>query len=114
MKKKIIINEKQLKLIVNVIKENKVQDNVLKSIVTDLDLNYEPATGTHEIGHEFYNTPMISKKVNGETITPKDLYEYLNHKFDGLNKDFLKQVITDWYKGNLKNNGKLTKNISAK
>lgn len=114
MKKKIIITEKQMALIVNLIKENNVQDRVLARIIEDLDLNYEPAMGVHEIGNEFYNTPMISKKVTGDTITPKDLYEYLDHKFNGLNKEFIKQVIVDWYHGRLQKGGRLSKNISAR
>lgn len=114
MKKKIIITEKQMGLVVKLIKENAVHDRVLNRMVEDLDLNYEPAMGTHEIGNEFYNTPLISKKVTGDTITPKDLYEYLNHKFQGLNKEFIQQVITDWYHGRLKEGGGLSKNIGVR
>lgn len=114
MKKKIIITERQMGLIVKLLKENSVHDRILGRMVEDLDLNYEPAMGTHEIGNEFYNTPLISKKVTGDTITPKDLFEYLDHKFQGLNKEFIKQVITDWYHGRLSEGGGLSKNVGVR
>lgn len=101
-------------IIVKMLKENSVHDRVLNRMVNDLNLNYEPAMGTHEIGNEFYNTALISKKVTGDTITPKDLFEYLNHKFQGLNKDFIQQVIIDWYHGRLADNGGLSKNVGVR
>lgn len=111
MKKKIIITEKQMVVIVNLINENNVHDKIVGNIVDDLNLNYEPAMGVHEIGNEFYNTAMITKKVTGDTITPKDLYEYLKHKHNAPS-EFIQQVILDWYHGRLNGgNRKLSKNV---
>lgn len=97
-------------LIVNLIKENNVHKRLMNSILEDLNLNYEPAMGVHEMGNEFYNTPVISKKVTGDTITPKELYEYLQHKHQAPN-EFIKQVIVDWYHGRLEKDGNLSKNV---
>jgi hypothetical protein len=108
--KRIIINEKQKKVIVAYISESNNYDRILKSIVEDLDLNYEQAVGVNEIGNEFYNTPMIGKKVDGSNITPKALLDYFKHKYD-VGRTFLKQVITDWYEGNFKKNNSLSKNV---
>ncbi len=110
-KKKLIIKESQYNFLKNVIVENNNYDRILKSIAEDLDLNYEPSVGTKEIGNEFFNEPLINKKVNGETITPALLFDYLKQKYS-VSEDFVKQVIDDWYKGTLKETGRLSKNVS--
>lgn len=111
--KRIIINEKQKKVIVDYINESHNYDRVLKRIIEDLDLNYEPAVGVNEIGNEFYNTIMIGKKVDGSNITPKALLEYFKSKYD-VGSKFLKQVISDWYHGKINKNGSLSKNVPLK
>lgn len=110
-KRKLVINESQFKFLENIIIESNNYDRNLKSVMNDLDLNYEPAVGTKEIGNEFFHEAAISKKVNGETITVPQLFEYLKHKYKGIEDDFLKQCVTDWGSGYYKEHGKLSKNI---
>lgn len=111
-KKKLIINESQFNFLKSSIVENFNYGRILNSVMEDLNLNYEPAIGAKEIGNEFFNEPLITKKVNGETITLDLLLDYLNHKNNGISPEFLKQCITDWGSGYYKKNGKLSKNIN--
>lgn len=111
-KKKLVINENQYLFLEKTILETQNYDRIFKQMVEDLDLNYEPASGMKQISNEFYTESLISKKVNGETITPKLLLDYLKHKYVGVNEEFIKQLLTDWYKGNLKKGGRLTKNVN--
>jgi hypothetical protein len=53
---------------------------------------------------------MIKIKVDGEGITPRELFEYFKKKYK-LGDSFTQQVIQDWMFGNIKNN-QLTKNVA--
>ena len=55
--------------------------------------------GVKSLANEFYNQPLIKKKIDGEDITPRALYEYLAHKFNGLSKKELFDSIKGWYNG---------------
>jgi len=111
--KRIIISETQKRVIINYINEVNNHDRLIKTVVSDLNLNYEKAVGVNELGNEFYNIPMIGKKVDNTNITPKSLLEYFKVKYS-VSSDFLKQVISDWYYGSFSKDGSLSKNVSLK
>ena len=111
MAKKVIITEKQLSLIADYITETNQQEALIKRIKADLDLNYEPSRGTYKKGGEYFDEPMIMNKVNQELMTPKSLFDYMKYKYQ-LGDDFIKQIIDDWYNGNLDDYGRLSKNVS--
>jgi hypothetical protein len=52
---------------------------------------------------------MIKNKIDDQLMTVASLYKHIQYKFDGLGDDFLKQVIRDWYQGNLSSSYNLTK-----
>jgi hypothetical protein len=108
--KKIIISKKQLNLLTNFINENTQQEILIKKIKKDLDTNYKPTFLTYKKGGEYFEKPMILNKVDKEYITLNSLYEYIKYKYK-LNDDFIKQLINDWFNGDL-NDYKLSKNIS--
>ncbi len=109
MAKKVIISESQLFLIKNYICESNNHEVLVRRIAADLDLNYEPTKGTYKKGGEFHEEAMILNKVNQELMTPKSLFDYLTYKYK-LGSDFIKQIIKDWYTGNLDKSGGLSKN----
>lgn len=111
MARKVIISENQLAVLKNHICEADAHDTMIRRVVADLDLNYEPSQGTFKKGGEFHEQPMVLNKVNQELMTVKSLFDYLKYKH-GLGEEFLQQIIDDWFKGNLKNSDKLSKNIS--
>lgn len=113
MNKKIIISERQLEALTRFIKEAYGYEETVREIAEDLNLNYEATVGTYKEGGEFFETAMINNKVSGEMITPKSLYEYLNYKYD-VSEDFIKQVIRDWFDGNLKDSYILSKNVKLR
>jgi len=99
MSKKLLITERQLALISNVIKENAANVRLRNKVHTFLERDYEPSTGVKEIANEFYDTALIKKKIDGTFITPKALYEYMEHKFNGLSKSEINDCIEGWYCG---------------
>ena len=66
--------------------------------------------GVMREGGEYFEKPMIKIKVDGESITPKALFEYMSYKYK-FNPAFIKQLITDWMFGRIEDN-RLTKNVS--
>ena len=99
MSKKIIITENQLVVITNSINENAANVRLKNSIFNFLESDYEASRGVKKMANEFYNTALIKKKIDGEMITPKALYDYLEHKFDGLSKSEINDSNEGWYYG---------------
>ena len=110
MTRKVLISESQLKMLKDYICETDNHDIIVRRIVADLDLNYEPSQGTYKKGGEFYEESMVLNKVNQELMTAKSLLDYLKYKYK-LGEEFLQQIVNDWYKGNLTNSTTLTRNI---
>lgn len=110
MGKKLIINEKQLNGLANYLLENN-HERIVKLVVNYLEANYEPTKGTFKRGGEYHEEPMIKNLVNDEMMTVKSLYEHVLYKFEGINAEFIKQVIDDWYNGRIDDNFKLSKNV---
>lgn len=109
MAKKLLISESQLLVLKNYIHESNNHEILVRRIAADLDLNYEPSKGTYKKGGEFHEQPMVLNKVNQELMTPKSLFDYMMYKYK-LGATFVKQIITDWFKGNLDKTGTLSKN----
>lgn len=107
---KVLISERQLKMLHDYICESDNHATLVRRIAAELDLNYEPSQGTYKKGGEFFDQPMILNKINQELMTPKSLFEYLKYKYK-LGGEFIKQIITDWFTGNLEGDN-LSKNIS--
>jgi len=99
MNKKLVITERQLGLIKNVIQENNANVRLRNKVHAFLEADYEPSGGVKEMGNEFYNTALIKKKIDGNFITPKALYDYMEHKFNGLSKSEINDCIEGWFRG---------------
>lgn len=99
MKKKIIIDEKQLHMISNHIIESVSHVRLKNSIFKFLNNDYEPSRGVKLMGNEFYSEPLVKKKIDGEEITLKALLKYITHKFNGLTQTELIDSIKGWYYG---------------
>lgn len=112
--KKIKITNEQLKLLSKVITEESNKDAMVGKMKKELSKYYEPSVGVQREGGEYFDKPMILNKVSGEIITDKALYDYLAYKpeYKGLSEDFIKQVIRDWFGGNLKKTNNLTRNVT--
>lgn len=111
MARKVIISENQLKMLKNHICEADAHETMVRRVVADLDLNYEPSQGTYKKGGEYHEQAMVLNKVNQELMTPKSLLDYMTYKH-GLGAEFTQQVIDDWFKGNLENSNTLSKNVT--
>jgi hypothetical protein len=110
MAKKVIISEKQLGVLAKHIQESDRHQILVKRIVDDLNLNYEPTSGTYKKGGEYYDEQMVQNKVNKEMMTPKSLFDYMQYKYE-LGDKFLQQIINDWFKGNMTGQTSLSKNV---
>jgi len=109
--KKIIITEGQLTRLKTKLNEESLQSNIVRQMKEDLDMNYSPVEKFMREGGEFYETPMIEIKADGEVITPKSLYEYMKYKYK-MGEEFTKQVIRDWMFGNITDDYSLSKNVA--
>lgn len=107
---KMIITERQLKVIKKHLNENTVYESMIETIVKDLSLNYKPMVAAIREDGEYHNLPMFEVIIDGNQISPKDLYEYLKEKYN-VGEAFTKQVIIDWAFGSLKGN-QLSKNVA--
>ena len=111
--KKIIITEKQKDLLVKFeLNEASDYDMLVKKIVDDINLNYEPVIGTYRKGGEYFEKPIVNIKADGSTITPKELFKYVQFKNKNMSGKLIRQIILDWVNGNIKDGYKLSKNIS--
>lgn len=106
---KLIITERQFGLIKQYLNESNAHEHLVEKLVQDLNANYEPMVGTIREDGEYFDKPMVKVKVDEDSITPKDLYEYFKKKYK-LGDEFTKQVIRDWMFGTLKGN-MLSKNV---
>lgn len=104
------IRENQWAVLQKYITENRVYQEMVNTLVSDLNTNYEPITGMVREDGEYFEKPMIKIKVDESEITPKALFEYFQKKYK-LGEAFIKQVISDWAFGRIKD-GQLTKNVS--
>ena len=109
--KKIIITEGQLGRLKTRLNEESLQSMVVRQMKEDLDMNYSPISKFMREGGEYYETPMIEIKVDGEVISPKSLYEYMKYKYK-MGEEFTKQVIRDWMFGKISDDYMLSKNVS--
>jgi hypothetical protein len=114
MKKKIIINESQLKRLVNTLNEaaGDVRKVLVNQIKDDLDKNYEPQVITKRSGGEYFEDGGFVIKADGTITDGKGLYKYLSMKYDDVGKKFLKQVIIDWADDSI-DDGMLTTNVTV-
>jgi hypothetical protein len=110
MKKKIIITERQFSRLKQSLNEN-AHSTMVKKMKEDLDMNYETVQKFVREGGEYYETPMIEVKADGEVISPKSLYEYIKYKYN-VGEDFTKQVIRDWVFGKITDDYQLSKNVA--
>lgn len=99
MSKKLIITERQFGVIKNHIDETMANVRLRNKIHRFLEDDYEPNGGVKRVANEFYKTALIKKKIDGEMITPKALYEYMRHKFVGVDESILKDCLEGWFKG---------------
>lgn len=99
MSKKLIINKRQLGVIKLYIQENMANVRLKNKIHEFLDNDYEPSMGVKKLANEFYNQPLIKKKIDNSAITPKALAEYIAHKFAGMNRSEINDCIEGWYYG---------------
>ena len=111
MGNKIIISETQLEHLKRNLLEGEAFTKMVETMRKDLDTNYEPILGVVREGGEYSEKPMFKIKVDGETITPKALYEYLKYKYK-MGDDFTKQVIKDWMFDRITDDNRLSKNVS--
>jgi hypothetical protein len=111
MKTKLIITESQLERLKGSLNESVVHANMVKRMKEDLDKNYQPIEKFVRKGGEYASQPMIMVTADEETITPKDLYEYLKFKYK-MGEDFTKQVIRDWVDGEITDDFRLSKNVA--
>ncbi len=104
--KKIIITESQYARLT----ESNAYSRVVRQMKEELDENYEPIEKFVREGGEYFEKPMIMVKADGESITPKSLFEYLKYKYN-MGEEFTKQVIRDWMYGKITPNFTLSKNV---
>lgn len=109
MSTKLIITESQYNSIKKRLLENDFHAKLVEKLVMDLNTNYEPMLGIVREKGEYFEEPMIKNKIDNESITPKELYEYFRGKYK-LGEAFTQQVIKDWMFGNIKDN-RLSKNV---
>jgi len=109
--KKIIITERQKEILTKFeLNETNRYDILVKKVVDDLNLNYEPIVGTYRKGGEYFEKPIIKIKADGQTTSPKELLDYLKFKNKSVGDKLLRQIILDWVNGDIKNYT-LTKNV---
>lgn len=109
--KRIIITEKQRETLAKFeLNEANDYEVLVKKVVDDLNLNYEPVVGTYREGGEYFEKPIVKIKADGSTTTPKELLDYLQFKNKSVGVKLLKQIILDWVNGDIKNY-KLSKNV---
>ena len=109
MKKKIIITEKQYDVIKKLLTESNDYENIVNSIVEDLNNNYVRAIETYLDGDEYKKRKVFEVVVDERIITPEELLEYFKSKYK-LGENFLKQVIVDWCDYKIVD-GALSKNV---
>ena len=95
MAKKIKITESQLKALI----ENTATTRLNNQIYDFIDREYIPDYGVKVLSNEYFNTPLIKKKIDGEVIKPRSLKKYLKHKFQGVSDSVIDNIIIAWFNG---------------
>ena len=109
--KRIVITERQKEILAKFeLNEANDYELIVKKIVDDLNLNYEPIVGTYRKGGEYLEKPIVKIKADGETTSPKDLLDYLSFKNKSVGDKMLRQIIKDWVNGDIENYT-LSKNV---
>ena len=110
--KRIVITERQREVLTNFeLNESNDHEILVKKVVDDLNLNYEPIVGTYREGGEYFEKPIVKIKADGQTTTPKELLDYLKFKNKSIGEKMLKQILLDWVNGDIEDYT-LTKNVS--
>jgi hypothetical protein len=109
MRKKLIITEKQYKVIKKLLSETTDYQIIVNTIVEDLNNNYVRAIETYLDDNEYKKRKCFEVVADGRIVTPGELLEYFKGKYK-FGENFLRQVITDWcdYKAV---DGALSKNV---
>lgn len=111
MATKLIITESQFSRVEKrLLTESLFQEVMIEKILKDLNNNYEPMLGIIRKDGEYHEEPMVKIKVDDTETSVGDLFKYLKSKYD-VGDIFLKQVISDWMFGRMKDN-KLSKNVA--
>ena len=110
MSVKMIITERQLEILKKHINENSYYENIVETMVKDLNMNYKPMVAAIREDGEYHDVPMFEVIVDGNEITSRELYEYMKKKYN-MGDEFTQQVIRDWAFGTLKGN-RLSKNVA--
>jgi hypothetical protein len=111
--KRIVITERQREVLANFeLNESNDHEILVKKVVDDLNLNYEPIVGTYREGGEYFEKPIVKIKADGQTTTPKELLDYLKFKNKSIGEKMLKQILLDWVNGDI-DDYTLTKNVSV-
>lgn len=113
MKKKLIITESQLARLKQNLTESSEVALMVEKMKKDLDANYTISNQFVKEGGEYSDAPMIKINVDGELISPKDLYETMKYKYKN-SREFTEQVIRDWFDNKITKNNMLSKNIALK
>ncbi len=109
--KRIVITERQREILAKFeLNEANDYELMVKKIVDDLNLNYEPVVGTYRQGGEYFEKPIVKIKADGQTTSPKELLDYLTFKNQSVSERLLRQIILDWVNGDIENYT-LTKNV---
>jgi len=108
MKKKLIITETQLKNLKKLITET-AHSRMVKKISEELNQIYKVVNNVVREGGDYHSTIMFENQIDGESISAKDLFEYLKHKHV-VGEEFIKQVIKDWVDGRITDDYRLSKN----
>lgn len=115
MKKiKLVITETQQEKILNHFINENDYSLIVNTLVNDLNKNYVKNKATVRSNEDYKIDDIIMVKADNSVASPNSLLNYLHHKYhDICSKEFIKQVISDWFNGTIKN-GILTKNIPIK
>jgi hypothetical protein len=111
MKKKLKITESQLTRLKALLVESSKTALMVEKMKKDLDSNYTISNQFMKEGGEYKDAPMIKINVDGELISPKDLYDTMQYKYKN-SREFTEQVIRDWFDGKITKNHMLSKNVS--
>ena len=104
---KIIITEKQKDNIL----ENEVVERNVSKIIKFLNKRYEPIIATEKHNDEYKEKPMVKNLIDENILTLDELKSYILKKFNSHSKEFLNQVIKDWFSGYYNKYNKLSRNI---
>jgi len=113
MGKKVIISNKQYKMLKEHVNES-YQQNLVEKIISDLETNYKKVLETFEdrVAGDFKQRKGFEVNVTGDIINPISLRDYMCKKYQ-VGERFMEQVLNDWCDNKI-NDGFLSKDISTK